>query len=155
MDAEELVRPVVEASGLELVEVTFRRESGRKVLRVTVDRPGGIDLDTISETSEQVSRRLDLERFEAGPYALEVTSPGIERPLRRPEDFSRRIGERVKLKTVEPIDGSRVHEGELVSADGQAIAIAAAGGELRVPFAAIASARTVVDWEAELKGSTR
>jgi ribosome maturation factor RimP len=155
MDAEELVRPVVEASGLELVEVTFRRESGRKVLRVTVDRPGGIDLDTISATSERVSRRLDLERFEAGPYALEVTSPGIERPLRRPEDFSRRVGERVKVKTVEPVGGSKVHEGELVSADGQAIAIAAAGGELRVPFAVIASARTVADWEAELKGSTR
>jgi ribosome maturation factor RimP len=155
MDAEELVRSVVEGSGLELVEVTFRRESGRKVLRVTVDRPGGIDLDTISETSERVSRRLDLERFESGPYALEVTSPGIERSLRRPEEFARRIGERVKVKTTEPLEGSKLHEGELVSADGQAIAIATAGGEVRVPFAAIASARTVADWAAELKGSTR
>jgi ribosome maturation factor RimP len=153
--AASLTRPVVEGSGLELVEVTFRRESGRKVLRVTVDRPGGVDLDTISETAERVSRRLDLERFETGPYALEVTSPGIERPLRRPEDFARRIGERVKVKTVEPVEGSKVHEGELVSTDGQAITIAAAGGELRVPLAAVASAKTVADWERELKGSTR
>jgi len=155
MDAEQLVRSVVEAAGLELVDVTLRRESGRKVLRVTVDRPGGIDLDTISSTSDRLSRRLDLERVEIGPYELEVTSPGIERRLRRPEDFARALGQRVKVKTSEPIDGSKVHEGELVSADGRAIVVAAAGGELRVPIDAIASARTVADWAAELKGSRR
>lgn len=153
MDAEELVRPVVEAAGLELVEVAFRREAGRKVLRVTVDRPGGVDLDTISATSEKVSRRLDLEGFAPGPYALELSSPGLERTLRDPGDFRRRVGDRVKVKTTLPVEGSNVHEGELVSADGEAIVIAAAGGELRVPYDDIASARTVVDWDAELKRS--
>ena len=153
MDAEELVRPVVEAAGLELVEVTFRRESGRKVLRITVDRAGGVDLDTISETSEKVSRRLDLEGFAPGPYALEMSSPGLERPLRRPEEFRRRVGVRVRVKTTEALAGSKVHEGELVSADGEAIVVAAAGGELRVPYAEIASARTIVDWDRELKRS--
>ena len=153
MDAEELVRPVVEAAGLELVEVAFRRESGRRVLRVTVDRPGGVDLDTISATSEKVSRRLDLEGFAPGPYALELSSPGLERALREPADFRRRVGYRVKVKTTEPLGGSKVHEGELVSADGKDVLIAAAGGELRVPYDVIASARTVVDWGAELKRS--
>lgn len=153
MDAEELVRPVVEAVGLELVEVSLRRESGRKILRVTVDRPGGVDLETISATSEKVSRRLDAEGFAPGPYALELSSPGLERTLQRPEDFRRRVGDRVKVKTSKPVEGSKVHEGELVSADGEAIVIAAAGGELRVPYDEIASARTVVDWDAELKRS--
>jgi ribosome maturation factor RimP len=153
VDAEELVRPVVEAAGLELVEVAFRREDGRKVLRVTVDRPGGVDLDTISATSEKVSRRLDLEGFAPGPYALELSSPGLERALRDPADFRRRVGDRVNVKTSLPVEGSNVHEGELVSADGEAIVIAAAGGELRVPYDDIASARTVVDWNAELKRS--
>jgi ribosome maturation factor RimP len=155
VDAEELVRPVVEAAGLELVDVAFRRESGRRVLRVTVDRPGGVDLDTISTTSEKVSRRLDLEGFAPGPYALELSSPGLERPLKEPGDFRRRVGVRVKVKTVDPREGRRVFEGELVSADGGAIVIAAAGGELRVLYDDIASARTVVDWDAELKGSGR
>jgi ribosome maturation factor RimP len=155
VDAEELVRPVVEAAGLELVDVAFRRESGRRVLRVTVDRAGGIDLDTISATSEKVSRRLDLEGFAPGPYALELSSPGLERPLKEPGDFRRRVGVRVKVKTVDPREGRRVFEGELVSADGEAIVIAAAGGELRVLYDDIASARTVVDWDAELKGSGR
>ncbi len=153
MDAEELVRSVVEAAGLELVDVTFRRESGRRILRVIVDRPGGVDLDAISETSERVSRRLDLERFAPGPYSLEVSSPGIEGPLRRPSDFRRRLGRRVKVKTTVAAEGSRVHEGELVSADGEGIVIATAAGELRFAYESIASARPVVDWSAELKGS--
>jgi ribosome maturation factor RimP len=154
MDAEALVAPVVEASGLELVEVTFRREAGRKVLRVVVDSEGGVDIDTISATAEQVSRRLDLEGFAPGPYALEVSSPGIERPLRRPVDFRRRVGDRVKVRTVTPIEGARNHAGALVSADAEAIVVATDGGELRVPYEEIASARTVADWDAELKRSS-
>ncbi len=146
MDVEALVRPVVESAGLELVEVTFRKEGGRRILRVTVDREGGVDLDTISQTSERVSRRLDLEGFEPGPYSLEVSSPGIERPLRSPIDFERRVGERVKVKTAQPVRGSRTHTGALVSADAEAIVIATDGGELRVPYADVASARTVFDW---------
>ena len=154
VDAETLVRPVVEGAGLELVEVTFRRESGRKVLRVVVDREGGVDLDAIARTSDQVSRRLDLEGFAPGPYALEVSSPGIERPLKRPVDFQRRVGDRVRVRTTAPIDGARNHAGALVSADAEAIVIAADGGELRVPYAHIASARTVADWDRELKRSS-
>jgi ribosome maturation factor RimP len=155
VEAETLVRPVVEGAGLELVDVTFRRESGRKVLRVVVDREGGVDLDTIAELSERVSRRLDLEGFEPGPYALEVSSPGIERPLRRPEEYRRRVGDRVKVRLTAPRDGRTHYDGALVSADDEAIVIAWSGGELRVPYHEIASARTVADWDAELKRSTR
>ncbi len=153
MDAEALVRPVIEGVGLDLVEVVLTRENGRKILRVVVDADGGVDLDTIARTAEKVSRRLDLEGYAPGPYALEVTSPGIERRLRGPADFGRSIGRRVRVKTTEPLGGSKNHEGELVSADAEAIVIASAGGELRVPYADIASARTVVDWDAELKRS--
>jgi ribosome maturation factor RimP len=144
---EELVKPVVEASGLELWDVSFRKEGGRMVLRVMVDREGGIDLETISETSERLSRRLDLEGFAGDlPYSLEVSSPGLERALREPRHFERCVGEQVKVKTAAPVDGRRVHEGALVSADAEAIVIASEGGELRVPYADIASARTVFDW---------
>jgi ribosome maturation factor RimP len=146
MDAEALVRPVVESAGLELWEVTFRKEAGRKVLRVTVDRDGGIDVDTISEMSERLSRRLDLEDFGRGRYQLEVSSPGLERPLRQPRHFQRSLGEQVKVKTVEPVAGSKIHVGALVSADAEAIVIATDGGELRVPYANVASARTVFEW---------
>jgi ribosome maturation factor RimP len=146
-DVEDLVRPVVEASGLELWDLSFRKESGRMVLRVVVDRDGGVDLDTISATSERLSRRLDLEGFSGDrPYELEVASPGIERRLDEPRHFERSIGQQVKVKTFAPVDGSKVLEGALVSADAEAITIASAGGEHRVPYAEIASARTVFEW---------
>jgi ribosome maturation factor RimP len=155
MEAETLVRPVIEGSGFELVDVAFRRESGRRILRVVVDRDGGVDVDTIAELAEKVSRRLDVEGFAPGPYALEVSSPGIERSLKRPRDFERRVGDTVKVKTTTPIEGRTSITGELIAADDDGIAVAAGGRELRVRYVDIASARTVVDWSAELKGSTR
>lgn len=150
MDVEALVGPVVKASGLELWEVSFRGEGGRSVLRVSVDREGGVDLDTIAAVSERLSRRLDLEDFGPRGYTLEVSSPGLERPLRTPGHFGRSVGQKVKVKTKEPVSGSKVHEGALVSADAEAIVVASEGGELRVPYADIASARTVFEW-----GTTR
>jgi ribosome maturation factor RimP len=155
VEVEELVRPVVEAAGLELVEVTFGRQAPRRVLRVIVDRQGGVDLDAISDVSERVSRRLDLEGFAPGPYSLEVSSPGIERALRQPSDFARRLGETVRVKTNTPLEGSRTIVGALVSADDESIVIATAGGEVRVPYRDIASARTVVDWDREMNRSSR
>ena len=150
MDAEALVRPVIEGEGLEVVDVSFGREAGRRILRVIVDREGGVDLDTISELSQKVSRRLDLEGFEPGPYALEVSTPGIERPLRRPEDFRRAVGERVLVKTPEGIV-----EGELRAAEADAIRVASSEGERRVALEEVAAAKTVVDWDAELRGGDR
>jgi ribosome maturation factor RimP len=158
VDAEALVRPVIEQAGFEFVELATTREHGRKVLRVVVDRPGGVDLDALSQLSATVSRHLDQEGYEDGPYGLEVSSPGIERPLKRPEHYARSVGEYVKVKTTAPLAGSRTHTGTLVSADEDAIVIATADGDegtgdLRVPYADIVSARTVVDWDAELKRS--
>lgn len=144
----DLVRPVVEDAGLEVWEVTFDQEAGRRILRVKVDRDGGVDLDTIATISQRLSRRLDLEGFEQDrPYELEVGSPGLERPLREPRHFERSVGQQVRVKTVEPVDGSRVHEGALVSAGAEAIVIASEGGELRVPYDGIASASTVFAWK--------
>ncbi len=155
MEAETLVRPVIEGAGLDLVEVAFRRESGRRILRVVVDRDGGVDLDTIAELSELVSRRLDLEGFAPGAYALEVSSPGIERTLRRPAEFRRAVGSRVRLRTTHPGDGATALTGTLVSADDDGFTIAVADREENLRYADVASAKTVVDWDAELKGSTR
>jgi ribosome maturation factor RimP len=145
-DVNAVVRSVVESVGLELWDVAYRREAGRMVLRVAVTRVGGVDLDTITQTSEKLSRRLDLEDFGEGRYELEVGSPGLERALKEPRHFHRSIGEQVRVKTVEPIEGSKVHRGALVSADAEAITIATDGGELRVPYDAVASARTVFEW---------
>lgn len=148
MDLEALVRPVVEGDGLELVDVTFHREGGRRVLRVTVDRSGGVDLDAIAHTSERISRRLDLEGVGEGEgsYALEVSSPGLERPLKRPADFLRFVGESVRVKTAEEIEGSRTHTGTLTRADDDRITITTPSKEREIRYDEITSARTVFEW---------
>jgi ribosome maturation factor RimP len=125
------------------------------VLRVTVDREDGLDLDTIAEVSERLSRRLDVEGFDPGPYRLEGSSPGLERPLRRPEEFARRVGERVKVRTTEPVEGTRVHIGTVASAGEDGVRIDTEAGERLIAYGEIASARVVVDWDEELKRSKR
>src|SRR5918992_109121 len=147
MELEAGARPGEEAPGVEVVDVTFRREAGRRILRVTVDRDEGVDLETIAGTSERLSRRLDLEEFAPGPYTLEVSSPGVERPLRRPEEFVRRVGEKVKVRTVEPIAGARNHAGVLIAADEDGVTIATEQGERTLSYLEISSARTVFEWK--------
>jgi ribosome maturation factor RimP len=151
---EALVGPVVESAGLELVEVSFRKEGGRRVLRVTVDREGGVDLETISQASEAISRRLDLENAVAGSYALEVSSPGIERPLKVPEGLEGRVGELVRLKTSAPVDGSRTHTGSVVSVGASDVVLETDQGERRLRLEDVTAARTVFDWNAG-KGSKK
>jgi ribosome maturation factor RimP len=148
MDVEALLRPVVEAVGLELVDAAYTRERGRRILRVTVDRdsPGGIDLDAIAEVSGRISRRLDLEDVVSGSYDLEVSSPGVERPLRRPNEFRRHEGEKVKVRSVEPVDGSRTHTGTLEAADDDGIVVRTEAGDRRLRYEDVASARTVFEW---------
>jgi ribosome maturation factor RimP len=142
MDVEALVRPVVESAGLELVEVVHDRGS----LRVVVDRDGGVDVDTLAETSEKISRRLDLEGFGRASYTLEVSSPGVERHLREPREFMKRVGERVKVKAMVPEEGGLTLSGEIVAADEDAVTIRTDCAERRVAYPFIRSARTVFEW---------
>jgi len=146
MDVEGLVRPVVEAAGLELVEASFHGGPGRGIVKVTVDREGGIDLETIGEVSERISRRLDLEGYDPGPYGLEVSSPGLERPLRRPDEFARRVGSKVRVRTSRPVEGARVITGTIVEAGPDEVRIATEAGERTVLFQDITAARTVFEW---------
>jgi ribosome maturation factor RimP len=148
VDVEAVLRPVVESAGLELVEATFIRVNRRRILRVTVDRdaPGGVDLDAIAEVSGRISRRLDLDDVVSGPYDLEVSSPGVERPLRRPREFQRHTGEKVKVRSVEPVEGSSTHTGTLEAADEAGIVVRTEAGERRLRYEDVASARTVFEW---------
>ena len=82
-----------------------------------------------------------------------MSTPGIERSLRTPAQFARAVGQQVKVKTTEPLEGARVHTGALVDSDDEGIVLEVDGAPRRVPIADIASARTVADWSAELKGT--
>ncbi len=144
MKVSERVRNLVEAplaaSGLELVDV----EHQAAVLRVTVDRPGGVDLDTISDASRLVSDELDRHDAVPGRYVLEVSSPGVERPLRAPEHFRRFVGSTVTVRTRPGAEGERRVDGVLESADDTGVVV----GGRRLAYADIERARTVFEWGA-------
>ncbi|MEX2457356.1 MAG: ribosome maturation factor RimP [Actinomycetota bacterium] len=147
MQLEGVIRSVVEADGLELVEAAFVREGGRRTLRVTVDREGGLDLDAIATVSERLSRRLDAaDVVTGGRYSLEVSSPGIERALSEPRHFTRHVGATVKVKTAEPVQGALSHLGTLAAADDDGFTLVTEAGERRLTYADVASARTVFEW---------
>ena len=135
-----VITPALQASGVELFDV----ELAGGVLRVTVDKPGGVDLDLISDTSKQVSAELDRadDDLVPGRYVLEVSSPGIERPLRRPEHFRKAIGSTVALKTSAGTDGDRRVEGVLEAADDAAVTVAGR----TIAYADIERARTRFVW---------
>jgi ribosome maturation factor RimP len=107
------LEPCLEDAGYELVEVEFDRQGGRWVLRIFMDREGGVTLDDCQAVSQMLSPILDEEDFVDGSYALEVSSPGIDRPIRKPKDFERFTGEPVRLRTVTPVDGRRKFRGVL------------------------------------------
>jgi len=153
MGAEEQIvdalRPAVQAAGLEIWDV---ERSGASV-RVLVERPGGADLDSISQLSSTISAILDQrdDLVPAGKYMLEVSSPGLERRLRYPSHFARCVGEEVTVKTVEAVNGSRRLRGTLTGASDQDITIRVSTSpseteEMRVPLGSVSRAHTVFTW---------
>lgn len=138
-----LVAPSLEEAGLELFDV----ELAGSVLRVTVDRDGGVDLDAISEATQRVSAVLDRQEdagdeIVPGRYLLEVSSPGVERPLRRPAHFQRAVGSTVTVKLRASVEGERRVEGVLEAAGDHAMTV----GGRTIPYDDIERARTRFVW---------
>jgi len=141
-----VIEPDLIAEGLEVVDV----EHTGATLRVTVDRPGGIDLDTVSDASRRVSELLDRHDVVPGRYTLEVSSPGIERSLRTPEHYRRFVGSPVTVKTRPGAEGERRVDGQLESADDDGIVVSGRS----IPYADIERARTRFEWPAAPRKAT-
>jgi len=102
-----LAEPVAQSLGLEVIEVEYAFEHGSKVLRIYIDKPGGVTVDDCADLSREFSTILDVEDPIPEHYNLEVSSPGLDRPLAREIDFIRFAGEMARIRTHEPIDGRR------------------------------------------------
>jgi ribosome maturation factor RimP len=149
--AEALVDPLVHAEGFDLVELEYVREPQGWVLRLFIDRPGrdpmskegGIGLEECAKVSHAVETALEVEDLVPHAYALEVSSPGINRPLRRPEHFAKVVGKRVKVKTFGPIGtpARKSFTGTLVQSSASDITVQVeGGGAFQIPFRDIAKA---------------
>jgi len=141
----DLVGPYVAAEGVELDDVEVL--GGGKLLRVVVEADGPMELDRIADLSRGIARLIDDDDPFPGSYTLEVTSPGLERKLRRPDQFLKAVGHDVHVKTFGKISDEKHHRGPLVAADDDGIVIAVDGVDRRIEMSDISSARTVFIWE--------
>jgi ribosome maturation factor RimP len=141
---EELVQPYLREHGFELVDIEYVKEGSNWFLRVFVDKDGGIDIEDCCRISEYLSERLDERDPIPDAYFLEVSSPGAERPLKKPEDYRRAVGKHVYVTTYEPVGGEKVFEGLLQSYDGERLTIDTGKRQAEVPMDKVASARLAV-----------
>jgi ribosome maturation factor RimP len=137
----EIIERVAAREGLELVHWETVGPRNYFVLRIFIDKPGGVTLGDCERVSNQVGTLFDVEDLIPSQYTLEVSSPGIERGLYKPADYERFTGSRVKLRTAQPIDGQRNFKGKLLGINGDIVSLEAdTAGRIDIPFEQIAKA---------------
>ena len=124
----EIAKGYLEGHGIELIEVIFRREGPAMVLRMVVDTPEGIKISECADLNSYLSEALDKENLIQDRYTIEVSSPGLDRPIKTDRDFERSMSKELELTTFEAIDGRKTHEGVLMGMDKENIVIERQGG---------------------------
>lgn len=147
------VESYVDAEHIELDDLEVLGEGPSRIIRITLDGEA-LGVDRIADIARGLSRIFDdLDPFD-GAYTLEVTSPGLERKLRRPRHFEKAVGSEIKVKTFGPLDGERTHSGTLVAATDTSFTVDVDETQREIPYDAVASARTVFVWvKADKPGS--
>lgn len=141
-----LLEPLAAQHGLELVTVEVAGSGRHQIVRVFLDREGGIDIEAIAEANSWLSETLDGVSRLSGPYTLEVSSPGIERVLRKREDFTRFAGQLSTVHTLEKFDDRTKFTGRIVGIYGDDIVLDIEGQERRIPFGSVERARLKADF---------
>ena len=145
-EVRQLAEPIADADGLELVDVELLVQGGRRTIRVLLDRPGGIRVADCARFSRRLSDCLDMNQTVSGAYFLEVSSPGLDRPIKTLEAVGRFAGQRVALTTTVAHEGRRNYEGELLGpAGGRAGIRTDEGNEYWFEWAEVKTAHLVVD----------
>ncbi|MGB9699356.1 MAG: ribosome maturation factor RimP [Thermodesulfobacteriota bacterium] len=146
-EVRQLAEPMLQAQGLELVDVEYQRERQGWVLRLYIDRPGGVNIEDCAEVNRELGTILDVHDIIPNAYTLEVSSPGLTRPLKKLEDFSRYRGRLVKIKTWQIISGrGRVFKGRLMGMEGEKIILEVGHEVIEIPFPSIAKANLEIDF---------
>jgi ribosome maturation factor RimP len=139
--------PILFDEGIELVDIEYRRESRGWVLRLYLDRTGGVTLDDCTRISQEVGRSLDVEDLIQTPYTLEVSSPGLTRRLRTEKDFMNHQGGLIKVRTIRPIDNRRQFKGKLLRVSENRIEIEIDGGVFQIPLSNVEKANLEFEGE--------
>ena len=147
-----MLQPLVEDLGYEFVGLEYTGQSNNAVLRIYIDHELGIDLDDCGRVSGEVAALLDVEDPIAGQYNLEVSSPGLDRPLFTLEQCARFAGEQVQITVFAPVEGRRKFKGRILSVTGDTLNIDQDGAEIALDFSNIAKARLVPDYDSLMSG---
>ena len=142
----EIAEPVVATKGLELVGVEYNKEGENWILRVFIDQDGGISLDDCEEVSQELSAKLDLIDPIDKSYLLEVSSPGLDRPLNSDDDFIRFSGEKVDISTYAPVNGKKEWSGILLVLEEDKIKLEVEGEEVLIPRSKVAQTKLAVEF---------
>jgi len=132
--------------GFDLIEIEHFPNPKHGVLRLYIDKEGGVTVDDCSAVSHQISALIDVEEPIRGQFNLEISSPGLDRPLRRLQDFQRFTGSLVKLKTMMPLDGQRNFKGRMLEANEEVLVLETDAEEISLPMSAIEKARIVPEY---------
>ena len=143
---EELIVPILDAKGFELVDVEYVKEGQDYFLRAYIDKPGGITIDDCVAVSREMNGLLDELDYVDGAYTFEVSSPGLGRPLKKPRDYERSMGEEVEIRTYKAMDGSKEFYGILKAYDDATVTIQSEEEEITFNKSDIALIRLAFDF---------
>lgn len=146
-ELQDLLEPGAAALGFEVLAVEMTGGAGQAVVRVYIDGPEGITVDDCAAASHQFSAILDVEDPIPGQYTLEVSSPGLDRPLTRARHFEAVVGQEIRVKTEAAVAGRRRFRGRLEKADHEGIDMRVDGGIYRIPLSVVATARLVPEYD--------
>ena len=144
-EVREVVEPILESQGFELVDLEYQRESQGWVLRIYLDREGGVNLEDCAGVSHEVGAILEVKDLIPSAYILEVSSPGLTRPLKKPEDFNKFRNQMVKIKLYEPLEGRRNFKGTLLGLEGDRVRVEVEQRIYELPLQRIAKANLEID----------
>ena len=140
-----IANPILSNEGMELVDIEYRREAKGWVLRLYIDREGGATLNDCTRVSQDVGRGLDVEDFISTPYTLEISSPGLNRPLKKEEDFIKYRNRLIKVKTFSPMENRRRFKGKLLGVSGNRVEIETEEGVFQIPLSNVAKANLEIE----------
>lgn len=138
---KELMSTLLADKKIELVDISYRRKSGTTVLRLLVDRVGGITLDDCTYLNEEIGNILDDQSLMPERYLLEVSSPGLDRPLKTKRDFQRVVGKRINVHTYEPIGDKRDHNGKVNDVNEENVTVSG----IKIPLNKISKAKLEIN----------
>jgi Uncharacterized protein conserved in bacteria len=146
---EQLLEPVIESLGYELILLEYNPSPKNAMLRLYIDAPAGITVDDCEKVSKEVAANLDVEDPIRSAYRLEVSSPGLDRPLVKPAHFERFVGEQARVQLIAPLNGRRRYVGCIRGIAGDVLHLESKEGLAEIPLSEIERARLVPDYDQE------